>query len=781
MTGISSMIDSCEKFLETEVLGQFSSESKTVHGHDIPEVLSTGTLDGNWSEEASVLDEDEKFQIHEASIKKSFLKEGGPNQEMKLSRFAVLIDLCYIMSQREKEISRKWILLQFELLRLSMGLLHLPHEHLEFWPFLESRIERLKAGFSSKVEYGSTNLTAIKAPFSKLVFSLNKMLQDMRAQSRLLTPAHFQLMAKIHSFLAQCLSPAEPANANRKGDIARSLPLEIWDLNVTSPQHFKDFHSSWTRIQEHFIRKPLNWVYGDSSFRANFEKDITLIIDDVLKTELRFYSTVKHRGACSRAPVARLNEVTSQSINMTRSSKPADSLCSRDADATSLEEINETYFKMRLSLQPLPLDWPSWSPAKIHFLIRNDRIDNYRKSFLEQMLITADLINAILTDSLTYKFYRSQVESTEKHADYDLDDDAKVQLSNFVVKLVRNRILEFYKIWDPTFFILMEALLKGEAKSRNLKITKGSKMFGDFKYLTEDIIFVPASNCSSFKKFGWIRLGNKKIDSAWNLRTGLDQLPVVPETPQECYDQFQKEFKESNQKQDNAEPDEAIVQHWRQLRFLRERYLFELSKVDEETGPGGLFDVSLIAASKKRKYLRRQVLQQEKLHQHAEMLKQAREFVYHKRKNEVADESEENAATKVQCVGSSEFRNLTNADELNDTLSSTQNAHRSLSASKNPLSTFQTEPKSVDASPRDETAQTTMTVDGAAQEGTSASPHPPEVTAQENASTQRPTVLEQDDTSRPDISQVAAKESPKISGNSDSPVDEKTLEISESN
>lgn len=641
MHSYDSIIENYTNFLKNELF-----EAKKINDIDISVPLdrsffSEDLLRGDWPTlNNEAIEDEDVFALKEAAIKKLFYQFTNLNEKQCVLGFTVVMDFCHTMKYDEADNSAKnWAFIFFELFRLALGFLKVPSGLLHFWPYVDSRLSWFKEGLSVESQYGRTNLSAIKAPFSKVVFQLNKMLQSMQLHSKLLCPSHYKLAMKMHWFLAQCLSPNEQANTNKRGNIAKEMPEKLWEKDDLD-HHQSGFSTHWHEVQQNILQDPIRWAFSDRFHQQAFEKPLTYLLDEILKQESDFYSRIKRVKSeylrASRKPREEIPEKLQ--IKLYEVEKKDTLKTISDSKVNFWREVYVLQESLETSLRPLPLEYATWNTNEVLAQLRSPYVDFYRKSFVLQVLFTFNLIEAILSDESVSKFYQAQMAMPGQSTDIPSETKYSETL-DFCRHLIKDRIANFYDFRDKEFSQVIKSALQTEKLFMRNKISRGSKQLSDFEYLEEPFGTLSKPD-HSFKKFGWILLGNKKIDKVWKIKTGLDQIKNNHPNPKDLYITLKEEHDNSTDGKGTVQLDESIVKQWQYLRSLKSDFLFDFHKVDESTGINGLFEDSLIKRSKEKKKNLRLHLEDEEREKHAKKLQEARSYFQNKdqKKREAEDE-----------------------------------------------------------------------------------------------------------------------------------------------
>ncbi|CEP63223.1 Hpr1p LALA0_S07e05226g [Lachancea lanzarotensis] len=526
----------------------------------------------------------------EIVLKKLFLEAAQEMDERtKVERFAILMDLSHHMKRANKvgddANAKFWTSVFFDLFRMSLTLLQLPHGLLQFWPYVESRLHWFKAGFLNEdsLQHGQTTLSAIKAPFSKVTYQINKMLLGLRLNSKLATPAHHELSMKINLFLCDCLSPMEQANTNKRGNIAKGLPEQLWDIR-NDEKDGSAFYTDFLKVKQEFIQDPVSWTFSDPEKRLSLQDYVLPVVDEILLHESDFYTQIKTRNV----RLNRLNQKANVQLphNLQALSEPQDKSHHNWSFASS-------------GLRPLIFDEPDWDSELLMQQLQDPSNDFHRKKFLLELLITANMIKRILTDEAVRSFYRTQYDQSLRITHSHEDRNNATALRD-ITQIIISRVENFYDHQDQTFKSLLVDLIAGDMSLLDLKAKKSFKIFSTFTFPTGSGESIPEISYS-YKSFGWIKLGNKKLDNVWKVKSGLESIDSKLPSSQETFDEIRDRYEKQDPDVSSSYHGDKTVEQWKQLRRLRPKFLFQLSNVDENTGVSGLFNSSLIQESREKK------------------------------------------------------------------------------------------------------------------------------------------------------------------------------------
>lgn len=652
MSDFDTLIDDCVGFIKEKLFKEkdldFSIVSTPLEVHYFPSELLSGEWEPLIKFEGSEIKSVNNF-LREATFKRLVI-DNARSENNDIEKFCVLLDFCYYtkVTNKDEDTNDFWSDLYFELLRMCLDFLHVPLEHLDFWPYVESRLEWFKQGRSADpVPYGSTNLTAIRAPMSKLLFHVNRMLKNIENYSKLNTPAHYKLSAKLQLFLGQLLNLTEGANVNKRGEICTQFQEQLWSSNESVTMQ-TDLFRNWRKVVSSFICNPLEWAFSPAEFKSDFEKYMLPLVDVILKEEYEFYIRTKKVNAKTFAINKKLNPNYPRSHTKSIfQAEPKDSLSYISDDKAQFwrDFVHETVFS-DFTITPLPLEISFCDGQEFYDQVMDVSNDFYRKSIILQIVVISSLVERILTKDSVNSFYKARYTSNtgKKVASDELGPEAHSETLKFFEFVVSGRIMTFYNLRDPNFHTVICNILRDEETRTMNKIENSYKGISEFKLPTNQLPVVDFDY--SFKKYGWVKLGNKKIDNVWKIPTGLNLVKEACEESQsanELYASLKQQYDSKDVDMDRQKKEEsAIVKQWRVLRYLRPQYMFEFNKVDEDTGIGGLFDTSLIEESKRKKELKKQESIEKEKEEHLKLLTAARNYTEEKknRKKRALEEEE---------------------------------------------------------------------------------------------------------------------------------------------
>ena len=277
------------------------------------------------------------------------------------------------------------------------------------------------------------------------------------------------------------------------------------------------------------------------------------------------------------------------------------------------------------------------------------KVSNYvnRKELIIQILFVSSLIEKLIETTDVRAFYKNAIE--KEFGDLSLDikrlDDKNIRATASVYNFMcKNRITSFYENRDQVFTSVLKKMIDCDTRYMTAKI-HGFKYFNSFNTKCEVTSY---DVDASFKKFGFIKLGNKQIDNVWKIKTGLDSIEERFEDPKKVFDNLKNNPIESDVIVGQESPE--IVKLWQTLRIIRNKYLFQLENYNEKNGSRGFFDNNLVDQIKEERRDQIASLLAKVKIPHQEELQKARDYAEQKatlkRKAEDIEQDEEHQAKK---------------------------------------------------------------------------------------------------------------------------------------
>ncbi|QLQ82387.1 hypothetical protein HG537_0H01490 [Torulaspora globosa] len=591
---------------------------------------------------------------------------------------AVILDFCF-HSRKYRRNPATWSNAYFGLFSSVVDTLSWPRGLLEFWPYAESRIEWFKMCNSVEaVPFGTSNLVSYKQPLYDKLRYWNDLLTTVQNNSYLNTPLHYEMKFKLEKFLSELLPIFEESNFNRSAMFSTKLSSgNPWNKTINSNTRTDSsseniFATDFNYVYSNLITNPLEFIYKPLEFKIDLDKTLNALLDAILDLEEDFHKQIN----ISRKTVASINEKLNYAFppdfEMTEFKVP-----NYIANSEKLNRERQTYWagfiELRLSLssllQPTTFDISVAHPPTLYDQMMEPENDYFRKQFILQICFTMNLIRQIVTSSDVENYYKScyQKERPSRSIKFDSLNEANHKKTvSLCDQILNNRINKFYRQRDPFFASIIEKLLNADEEFMKSKMD-GFKSFHSFvipqgAIQGHEIDF-------SFKKFGFVPLGNKSINNVWKIKIGLDQIQKCPNNAKDLFEELRSKLS-SNDEQARSRD---IIKDWQTLRRLRPQYLFEFKKVDEETGISGLFNEPPIIdnISKKRQAINSML---ERLKEpHLRKLEAARKFNAERLKRKREQEAEhENVTVKQRKLDESEL------GQTDPTQEETENSRKSV-------------------------------------------------------------------------------------------------------
>lgn len=556
-------------------------------------------------------------------VVKKILNELIASFDSSLPKICVLLDFCYHSKFTDDEDRTKaWAALFFDLTSICLLSIPFPDDLLHFYPYLDSRLSWYLEGTSKEiVPHGQTNLKmGIRPPAAKLFFSVDAFFKNLNSYSILNSPKHFELLHKLLWWISQLIPIDDNCNINRRAKIMDSYPESLWSPSLPSLPSSPTILSDWIKICDELFLHPLHWLFSHPRDKAACEPLVDRFVNEVLIHEEEYFNMIKRKNEKNAREQAAINGEEYYSLNFIQSTyynEPKDTRASITASKIGFwKKFTMNLEKTEDIVQLLPLEIDLFDLKAFQDNIEAYEFNYFRKFVLLQIYITFYLLKEIICrESLNQYYSRIFSQSaSKKSANLRLEfGDNKLNKNEAVIKFLEkilSRISLFYEERDKNFQTVIVTVSNAELNTLEQKVH-------DFSNLREvnwstDPIEKPTFN-ESFKKFGWIKLGNKNLDSVWKIQSGLDLVQKFSESnrknPEELYNflssshgtavetetETETETQTYNNSQDGTSiTEQKIVKQWQTLRSLRSKYLFEFGKVNENTTLNGFSNEELI-------------------------------------------------------------------------------------------------------------------------------------------------------------------------------------------
>lgn len=321
-------------------------------------------------------------------------------------------------------------------------------------------------------------------------------------------------------------------------------------------------------------------------------------------------------------------------------------------------------------VRPTYLDISTQNYTTLYKQLTTVENDYFRKQFVLQLAYSCNITKNLLTKGSIKAFYKNCYAKDDmlKYVNFDEMDDSNRKKTIGICSFVEKRIRTFYMTRDPSFHNIVQASLKTDDAYLQAKID-AFKCFTHFKLsLVKTKVTENDSVDYSFKKFGFIKLGNKQINNVWKIQSGIDNVQQNESNANTIYENLKVSFTADEGDSTTEEKDE-IVKQWQILRLLRSQYLFEFDKVSEDVTLKGLFDPALAVKITEKQNEIWKELDSKINEDHKEKLLKAREYQSAKKNlkrkaeevktnpEEVEINTKEQASTEAKKVKLDDFAN----------------------------------------------------------------------------------------------------------------------------
>ena len=599
--------------------------------------------------------------------------EHKDDSNMHMKKCAVVLDFCF-HSKKNRKKPESWSLAFFDLFSTTLDVLDWPSGTLEFWPYAESRMQWFKMGTSLvPPPFGTTNLISYKQPLYDKLRHWNDVLKTVQNNSSLNTPLDSIMNFKLMKFLSELLSVHEESNFNRSALVSRKQGSgNPWNRTISSSTKHDDsseniFATDYNYVVDNLLTCPLEFAFRPPEQKVDLDKVLVNLLDNLFDSEEEFYKRIKNSQKKLSDIDEKINYKYPCNFGVTNTSEPN---YAKNSARIKKErsEFWEELWNMKSSaanlIQPTLLDISSENPDILYTQMMDTDNDFYRKQFLLQLYFTIYMTRQIVTVPEVENFYKIcyQKEKPSRSINFDnLDEFNRKKTSSLCNHILDNRIIKFYHNRDPPFSSLIQRLAKKDATFLNAKVD-GFKVFQNFT-----IVSTPVHSPDfdyTFKRFGFIEMGNKLLSNVWKINTGLNLTKRHHESPKELYEELHVKFDKGqlDNADDGKPPADKIIKEWQYLRSLRSQYLFDFNKVDEKVGIKGLFDPSLMTAEdQKNKDVFRDILR-ETQQPHFCKLEEARNYIAQKqiRKRTYEDEIGRDTQKKTKMTNEHERDAVTN-------------------------------------------------------------------------------------------------------------------------
>lgn len=550
----------------------------------------------------------------------------------KIAACSALLDFIF-HSRHNRRIPEDWKATYFKLFSETLDSLSWPTNIANFFEYPESRIGWFKMSTDeSDVYCGNSSLISYKNPLSEYLRHWNALLTAIERNTTFNTPAHYKMKFRLQRFMSNLLPINEESNFNRSAQISQkqdsSNPwnrVKLLSRPTTRPELLLD---DYLFLFNKLLTNPISFVFNTFATQKDAERCISSLLDVVLDKEDTFYREVKFNHRNTVIINDKLNDNYNPNYTILSEAEPIylrDSKQFQKSENELWSTVSQFYEKCDQFPRPT-LPALSTKNAEL-FYDQIMRIENdlYRKQFILQILFVSQLLERLIESEELRKFYKMNNEkegNTMNMNVNDLENGCLKKLSSFYNHYCKNRIPGFYHSRDAKFTDAMKQLVKDDnnymlAKLNNFKYFQNFTTEGKFTELKVD---------KNFKKFGFIKLGNKSIDNVWKIPTGFDNIAEQTSNVEEIYQKLKDEKDDVDMNNDENNNSKSVSQ-WQALRSIRSEYLTEFGKYNEVSGIQGLFNEKDDATIEKRRKNLRTKFESMADAPYKEQLKKAREFM----------------------------------------------------------------------------------------------------------------------------------------------------------
>lgn len=521
----------------------------------------------------------------------------------KLRIAALVLDLCFHSRQFRQDITL-WKITYFDLFGLTINLLSWPIDISKFWIYAESRIEWFKIGNSADPDHynGMSQLISYKPPLSDKLRHWNDILKLLEYNSALNTPLDYIMKYKLEKFISNLLPINEESNFNRSAIISKKQDSgTTWNArrllgrpNTSEENMTQDYKFVFNK----FISSPVEFTFKSVDFKLDVEKPLYLLLDALFDTEDDFYKRIKYIRRKQLLIEDKINPNFRSDFNFNSHTIPgyiSESIIFQN-DRTKMWKDIESFHNPSLQIvRPTFLDMSSQNYSVLYKQLTSLENDYYRKQFMLQVIFACKIVEKLLTMEDVKAFYKNcyAKENMLKFLNFDDLDELNIRKTKSLChNICEMRVKTFYATRDPIFYKIIHSLEQNDELYINAKID-GFKFFNNCNlslnknennHVRENVNY-------QFKKFGFIKLGNKQINNVWKIQSGLESIVENTIDPKDIYDRLKEKYRNNNP---NTKEADEIMKQWQTLRSLRSQYLFEFNKFNETISLKGLFDQSTV-------------------------------------------------------------------------------------------------------------------------------------------------------------------------------------------
>lgn len=280
-------------------------------------------------------------------------------------------------------------------------------------------------------------------------------------------------------------------------------------------------------------------LFSDLEYKNDVDRSLSPLLDAILEIEENFYSKIKMNNRTRYSLEEALNTEYYANYDVMTPKLP---VYMKHSNAMKMDR-NEFWANLQnikesddYTLRPTIMDISLSNTTCLYKQLTQEDDDYYRKQFILQLCFTTNLIRNLISSDETRNFYKSCYLRENPLSDIDfenLDEVNKKRGLNLCSYICDNRVLKFYKIKDPDFYRVIRKLMSSDEKFTTAKID-GFKEFQNFRISKEKI--PPPAFDETFKKFTFIKMGNKLINNVWKIPTGLDKIEQEVKKPEGVYE-----------------------------------------------------------------------------------------------------------------------------------------------------------------------------------------------------------------------------------------------------
>ncbi|CCE62249.1 hypothetical protein TPHA_0C00930 [Tetrapisispora phaffii CBS 4417] len=585
------------------------------------------------------------------------------NETETIGILMVLLDYRFLAKESWSD-PKTWATSYFNLFSKILDLLNWPYQVSEFWPYVESRITWFKIGNNliNENEFGSnTNLISYRLPLSTSLRKWNTKLNSILNDNNKIYNAQSYIMKfKFDKFLSELLPINEESNFNRSGSLYYENVNSRRDVafnNNGSKLAPKDkFAQDYHLVKNKIFDNPINLYFNLLETKGSLNNYLMPLLNDLLRVEDLFYNYKQKETKKLFLMNFQSNKNYPSNFDIKNSNgMKTPSYLKLQTHGTKIrlkewKNFMNQFSSSKLMISPSFLELSKLDTNFLYYQMIKKNNDFFRKQFILQLCFVIGIFLQISESPEVRSFYVNSLQKdnpSKRISNMNEESNIQKSLVAFFKNLYETRIKAFYEEKDPKFMNILNLLINSDSQYLKAKID-GFKEF----QLDETNAFQFHSIVvdRSFKKFGFIKLGNKDINTVWKIETGIDVIKENYVDPTKIYNELENKYESGGFEEETKTENDTIVKEWQTLRLLRSKYVFKFDSFDEDKGIKSLFDKSKKVESNKKIEDIIDEMNTEIKEPHVKKLQEARLFMkkLNEKKRKLEEEHQESLGKKLK-------------------------------------------------------------------------------------------------------------------------------------